>query len=239
MSSSTHNNEAAVPKYEWDFDVPNTPFWKDMEFKVAKNFLNCFQPEEVDKIHFDATLSVQDRLRFLLSQLQSRLDAGQAAAAPQELHVAQPEEWFRVLLGIETMQRFLDLPQEEAQTIRLMLATTTGSARFSWLNMLSELTLRNKDYAEAESLAREVLPWIQTHEKMGVDAPQAFGTTKILIECLWKQGGAKRDEARLLLDETFVLIDSMGKSRFSKYQEEEREMLRDLKARLEADPPAV
>ena len=84
MSSGTNKKPAAF-KFEWDFDVPDMPFWKGMELTFLRNFLTCFQPEEVDNIHFDATLYVQNRLRLLLSWLQSRLYAGEATAALQGL----------------------------------------------------------------------------------------------------------------------------------------------------------
>lgn len=224
----------APPKFEWDFDVPDTPFWKGLEFTVARNFLTCYSSEEVKKMHFDATLSVPHRMRFLLSQLSSDLSARETAASPQELHVVDPATWRRFLLGIQTMQKLLDLPVEEAETIRRTLSTTEGNARVPWLNMLADLNLRNGDYGEAERLSREVLPWMQNHEKLGNDSPQAFGTTRIIIQSAWKQGGRKEDEARRLIEATFGLIDGMGESKFAKYQEEEREMLQALKANLEA-----
>ncbi|KAI0123624.1 hypothetical protein BJ170DRAFT_639816 [Xylariales sp. AK1849] len=223
---------AQAPKFEWDFDVPDTPFWKDMEFTVARNFLTCYQPEEIEKMEFDATAPVHDRLRYLLSQLQSTVSAREAAAAPQKLHVTDARAWTKLLLGIATIQKFLARPREEEEIIRTLLATTEGMARVSWLNMMADLSLRNGDYASAEAAAREVLPVMQTHEKCGPDSPQAFGTTRIIIRSLWKQGGSKEDEAKRLLEETFALIEGMGDSKFVKYQDEEREMLQDLKDKL-------
>ena len=223
---------AQAPKFEWDFDVPDTPFWKDMEFTVARNFSACYEPDELEKMEFDDTLSIPDRLRYLLSQLQSSVSSREAAAAPQKLHVANPTAWRELLLGIVTIQKFLGLPKEEEETLRTLLETTEGRVRFSWLNMMSDLSLRNGNFASAEAAAREVLPVWQTHEKCGPDSPQAFGTTRTIIASTWKQGGAKEDEARRLIEETFALIGGMGESKFVKYQEEEREMLQDLKERL-------
>lgn len=54
--------------------------------------------------------------------------------------------------------KFLGLWDDEAETIRTMLRTTEGDARVPWLNMLATLDLRTGLYAEAEDLAREVLP---------------------------------------------------------------------------------
>ncbi|KAH6653027.1 hypothetical protein BKA67DRAFT_568389 [Truncatella angustata] len=228
------NNKPVAPKFEWDFDVPDTPFWQQLEFTVVRNFLTCYGPEEVENLHLDAALAVPDRLQYLLSQLSSDLSAREAAAAPQQLHVADPDVWRRFMLGIETLQKSLGLLVEEAQTIHKMLSTAEGNARVPWLNMLADLDLRRGDFVEAETVSREVLPWMQTHEKLGVDSPQAFGTTRIIIAAAWKQGGSKQDEARQLIQETFALIDGMGDSRFAKYQKEERQLLQELKAKLEA-----
>jgi hypothetical protein len=27
------------PKFEWDYDVPDTPFWRDLPFTSGRNFL--------------------------------------------------------------------------------------------------------------------------------------------------------------------------------------------------------
>ncbi|KAK2599609.1 hypothetical protein N8I77_011348 [Diaporthe amygdali] len=232
-SDSNDNNKAKEPKFEWDFDVPDTPFWKDLDFRVARNFLTCYEPNELENIHFDATLNESQRLHFLLSELQSRLATRQAAVAPEKLHIADPANWQRLLLGIETLQKFLGLYEEEAETIRTMLSTMEGDARVPWLNMLADLDIRNGNFVEAESLAREVLPWMQKHVKLGVDSPQAFGTTRMLIQCLWRQGGGKKEEAESLITETSALIEGMAGSKFAKYQDEERQMLLDLKAELE------
>ncbi|CAN8104249.1 unnamed protein product [Discula destructiva] len=207
---------------------------KTWDFRVARNFLTCYSALELEKITFDATLSEADRLQFLLSELQSRLNTRKTAAAPESLHVADPVAWRRLLLGIETMQKFLGLTEDEAETIHTMLSTTEGDARVPWQTMLAGLEIRNGNFAEAEMLAREALPWMQTRASLGLDSPQALGTTRLLIESLWKQEG-KQQEARSLIEETSALIEGMTGSKFVKYQDEERQMLYDLKIKMEAD----
>lgn len=233
---SLDTKKATDSKFEWDFDVPNTPFWQGMDFRVARNFLVCYIPDELEAVPFDAALSIPDRLSFLLDYLQSRLAAREATAAPQPLHVNDPDEWRRVLLGIQTMQSHLNLTKDEAWTIRRMLETTTEgfNVRMPWPNMLAALDLKNGDFAGAEKVAREVLPWMQSHEKLGVDSPQAFGTTRTIIEAAWRQGGMKKEEARWLIEETSALIEGMGADKFGKYQDDERQMLQDLTDKLEA-----
>lgn len=227
--------QQSIPKFEWDFDVPDTPFWKDFDMRVARNFITCYEPGELDNIPFSkyAGLPETDKLKFLLSELESRLSAHEAAVAPEKLHQANPVAWSRLLLGMSTLQKFLGMSQEEAETIRVMLSTTEGNARVPWLNMLADLDVRNGNFAEAESLAREVLPWMQKHERLGRDSPQALGTTRTIIRSMWKQGGDKLDEAKRLVGETVTLIDGMVTSKFSKYQDEERQMLTDLVSELE------
>lgn len=224
-----------APRFEWDFEVPDDPFWKGLEFTVARNFLTCYEPRDLEALRFDAGLSAPDRLRFLLRELQARLAALEAAVAPESLDGAQPDAWRRLMLGIETMQKQLGLVDEEAATIRTVLAATRGDARVPWLNMLAHLDLRGGNFAEAEAMAREVLPWMQTHAKLGMDSPQAFGTTRTIIESVWRQGGDKEDEARRLIEETFALIENMGGGKFEKYQDDERQELRDLVSRLNVD----
>jgi hypothetical protein len=219
------------PKFEWDYDVPDTPFWRDLPFTSGRNFLTCYNPSELEDMDFDGTLSVPAKFAFLLSLLEARLATRKAAAAPVLLHVADYPEWSRLMLGIQTMQKYLDAP-EQAERLR-MLETSEGDRRVPWLNMLAEFKLKHGEYAEAERLEREVLPWMQKHEKLGIDSPQALGTTRRIIEALWKQGGSKVDEARRLAEETAELVEAMGPSKFVKYQEEERQMLRDLVAELE------
>ncbi|KAF7347334.1 putative tetratricopeptide tpr repeat protein [Mycena venus] len=114
-----------------------------------------------------------------------------------------------------------------------MLETSKGNHRLSWLNMLAAFKLQHGEYAEAERLEREVLPWMQTHERLGKGSLQALGTTRRIIETMWKQGGSKVEEARRLAEEAAELVKAMGMSKFAKYQEEERQMLRDLMAQLE------
>jgi len=82
-----------------------------------------------------------------------------------------------------------------------------------------------------------VLPFLQTAERLGKDSPQALGTTRTIIEAPWKQGGNKVMKAHRLAEETGELMEAMGTSKFAKYQEEERQMLRDLVAQLEDQSP--
>lgn len=222
------------PKFAWDIDIPDTPFWKDVDFRVAAGIINLFKGHELEVIPFDANANLKesDKLRFLLSLVQSKLAASEAASEPTKLQIADPVTWGKLMRNLAVLYGHLDLQEEEARIIETVLSTVTGDKRVPWLNILSDLKLRLGQFAEAETLAREILPWMQTQVDLGVDSPQAMGTTRRLIHGLWMQGGDKQDEARKFITELSGLIDGLGSSKFSKYQEEEREMLQELVAKL-------
>jgi len=71
------------PKFDWDYDVPDTRFWRDLPFTAGRNFLACYSAlTGLEDIHFDGTLSVLAKLTFLLSLLDARLETRKAAASP-------------------------------------------------------------------------------------------------------------------------------------------------------------
>ena len=231
MAEETPKAASQVQKFPWDFDVPETPFWSDLEFTVARNFLTCFSESEVKQMHLDHNLDRESRLRLLLGLVQQKLVAREAEVAPSRLHAEDFNEWQRIMIGIETMQKFLGLPEEEETLKKIMENGKDGKRNMSGVNMMANFKEKQGSYEDAELLAREVLPFMQQHEMLGVDSPQAFGTTRTLLRCVWKQG--KQEEARALIAETSALIDGMDKSKFSKYQEEERGMLAGLVCELE------
>lgn len=182
---------------------------------------------------FDGTLSSPDRLEYLLSQVQGKFAAREADVVPEPLHTADFDAWQDLLLAIATCQKFLDRPLDEEQTIATVLEKTNGRTRLAWLGMMADLALRNGNYAASEAAAQEVLPVWRTHEKLGPDSPQALSITRTIIDSKWRQGGTKREEAKRLLEETFGLVEGLSQSKFAKYQDEEREMLLELKKELE------
>ncbi|KAJ7837388.1 hypothetical protein B0H14DRAFT_2589239 [Mycena olivaceomarginata] len=190
--ADTKDTAQQQPKFDWDYDIPS----------------------ELEDMNFDGTLSAPAKFAFLLSLLEARLATRKAAAAPV------PAARRRLPRVGASDARIWNMP-EEAETLRIMLETSEGDRRVPWLNMLAGFKLRHGEYAEAERLEREVLPWMQKRERLGIDSPQALGTTRTIIEALWKQGGSKSWWKR------------WGSSKFAKYQEEERQMLRDLVAELE------
>ncbi|CAN8100539.1 unnamed protein product [Discula destructiva] len=224
------------PKFAWDHDVPDTPFWRDVDFRISATFLSCFESHELEAIPFDANANLDepDKLRFLLGFVQSKYTACEAAAEPEKLHVADPAAWGLLMKSLVALYGHLGLQDEEARTIHTMLSVLTGDNRIQWLNILSDLELRLGHFVQAETLIRGVLPWMQTQANLGVDSPQAMGATRRLIESLWMQGESKREEARHYIAELSGLIEGLRDSKFAKYQDEERGMLEELLSRLTA-----
>jgi hypothetical protein len=233
--ANTGPEKSAETKFSWDYDVPNIPFWSDLQpdstITIARNFLTCFSKSEVEDMNLDDTLDKDQKLHLLLRLLQEKLAAREAQVSPQPLRMVDYSEWQRLMIGIETMQKFLDLPEEE-DTLRIIMESgKDGNRNMSGVNMMAAFKEKHGLYMEAETLAREVLPFMQGHEMLGPDSPQAFGTIRTLIRTIWKQG--RGEEARDLLKTTSDLIEKMGDGKFRKYQAEERDMLQGVVAELE------
>lgn len=223
-------------KFQWDYDIPQTPFWSDLDFTVGRNFLSCFNQDEIQNLKLDQ-YEESDKMtkqHILLDILKARLEQREQGSAPQSLREINYHEWQTILVAITTLLKFLDDDRQyEEETLRyLMNHGKTGGKNMTGVNMLAHFKTRTGEYAEAEALVREVLPFLRSHEMLGIDSPQVFGSTRLLIRALWMQG--KRDEAQSLIEQTSVLIEGMGSSIFVKYQDDERKMLQDLVEELKA-----
>lgn len=69
-------------------------------------------------------------------------------------------------------------------------------------------------------MAREVLHWMEGHESLGKESPQAISSACVLATCIWKQKRFKEGEE--WLDGCRTRVDSMRKGKFAKYREAER-----------------
>jgi len=118
------------------------------------------------------------------------------------------------------------------QTWRKMLSIRERDRPHSALAVRSNLgfaLVMQGKYAEAEEIARQLLPMLQ--ERHGRDSPQALGTLRQLIEAV---GAQRRDEeAKRLSEQGFALIGNMGKGKFKEYQQEELEAMQQAAAGLE------
>lgn len=136
------------------------------------------------------------------------------------------------MTGICHVQKLLGLTEEEEESLNLLMKHgRDGKRNMSGVNMMVGFMMDQKRYHEAEILAREVLPWLQGHAMLGKDSPQALGCLRRLVECIWEQGQV--EEAEEMLDEYRGLVERMGEGKFGKYQDDERESLRELVCELQ------
>lgn len=178
----------------------------------------------------------QDRLQFLLAKLETTVSDREAAAGPGGLAATDYPQWMTLTLARMTVLSELGRQAEQEAAIQAMVDTPNpaklGEINISAVNMLANLKEEQGSYAEAENLARTVVPFFD--EKMGADSPPSQGTRRCLIRCIWKAG--KPEEAKRLAEETRLIIDAMGekKSQYLKYQDDERQYLEELMADLES-----
>lgn len=178
----------------------------------------------------------QDRLQFLLGKLEATVSAREAAAGPGGLAATDYPQWMTLTLARMTVLSELGRQAEQEAAIQAMIDTPNpakpGEINISAVNMLANLKEEQGSYAEAEDLARKVVPFFD--EKMGADSPPSQGTRRCLIRCIWKAG--KPEEAKRLAEETRLIIDAMGenKSQYLKYQDDERQYLEELMTDLES-----
>ncbi|KAJ4389612.1 hypothetical protein N0V93_007083 [Gnomoniopsis smithogilvyi] len=218
-------------KFPWDFDDPNTPFWNDPALKspLSRNFLTCFTAQEVTDMNLDASahLIKDKKLSLLLHLLQSKYEARKAEVAPSPLYETAWEDWQRLMVGFIHLQDLSGLGEEQQNSLELLMKHgRDGKRNLVGVNMMASFKMDQGKYDDAELLVREALPWLQEHEMLGRDSPQALGCMRRLIECLWKQG--KIDEADKVLGEYRTLVTDMGNGKFEKYQDEEKEEMETL-----------
>lgn len=178
----------------------------------------------------------QDRLQFLLAKLEATVSDREVAAGPGGLAATDYPQWMTLTLACMTVLSELGRQAEQEAAIQAMIDTPNpakpGEINISAVNMLANLKEEQGSYAEAEDLARKVVPFFD--EKMGADSPPSQGTRRCLIRCIWKAG--KPEEAKRLAEETRLIIDAMGenKSQYLKYQDDERQYLEELMTDLES-----
>ncbi|KAK7722633.1 hypothetical protein SLS64_001170 [Diaporthe eres] len=228
------------PKFSWDYDVPEIPFWSDLKYTTGRNFLQCYGEEEIRAMEPDfehlGTTAKQDRLQFLLAKLEATISDREAAASPEGLATTDYGRWMTLTLARMTVLSELGKEAEQEAAIQSMINTPNpakpGEVNISAVNMLANLKEEQGFFEEAEELARKVVPFFD--DKMGADSPPSQGTRRCLIRCIWKAG--KPEEAKRLAEETRLIIDSMGdkNSQYVKYQDDERQYLEELMTDLES-----
>lgn len=225
------DSQKQYPKFKWDYDVPDIPFWTDLPFTTARNFLTCFSAEELDVMSFPEDLSKEEKLMMLKMRLQDKWVAGVAEHAPEPLYEAANEAWAKLMLGIYTMHRELKESDQAFVILNEMEKHGTHNTKMASKNMRSDMYAEAGRYSEAEAMGRECLAWLRGLPQAGPDSPMALGCQRRLMAAMWKQG--KHDEAKDMKNEIRGLVEGLDGSKFEKYMEEEKQMLNDLVKELE------
>lgn len=208
-------------------EVPahGTLFWDSLpDTSAAQNVQRIFTDTEVLALDLDehASKSTEEKHRFLLQLIEQKL-ATLEAAAPHGLRQSDWPSWVNIMAAIFELQQTLDMAEAEATLDTLVGNGKDGCRNYAFVYQLARVKLQRGQYGEAEALAKETLPWMEKHEVLGKDSPQALGTHRIILQAVAKQGRA--DEARAIADATKALIGGMGAGRYSKYAEEEEQEL--------------
>jgi len=234
-TASVAKSETAK-SFAWEAPVPVNRFWDSISYCVSRNFLNNFSEQELERLPIDPNSSASDKekLEHLLHLLQEKLATEEAATAPKTLSEIDYARWNRLSQAIYTMQSELGLP-ESYDTIRLMVDKRPDKSNMLPLHILADHLVKIGKYEEAEETEKPVLAWMDGHERLGRDSPQAVNARRIIARALWKQGPSRRAEAEALIAEIREIIDGMGSGQFGVYQQEERRLTDATIAALEKE----
>ncbi|TVY78359.1 hypothetical protein LSUE1_G007174 [Lachnellula suecica] len=220
------------PKFPWDYEVPNTAFWNDLSYAVGVGFLRCYSDAEISRMTFDERLSTEDKLKYLLETLQTTFSEKEQEAAPTPLREADHSTWSRFQMGMSSLQHSAGNTSAEEKLARERYENgPDGTKDLSALHHLATIMEATGRYAEGEAMAHEVLPWLEGHEKLGKDSPQAISCMRILAACTWKQ--KKYDEGEEWVDRCRSTVDSLDTGKFAKYKVAEVKQVDDMIAELE------
>ncbi len=218
-------------KFPWEYAVPDTPFWNDLPFTVARNFLSNYTDSEISSLPIDpeSTLPKERKLRILEELLIDRLTAKDAAAAPETFYDEDYVMWDRLWLGRFNIQQELGRPEAE-DTIRMLCERRRDKENLSHFHTLAGMLLARGRYEEAEKMEVGVKAWLES--KLGRDCPQALGAWRIIVQAIWKQGPGRRKDAERLMGEMGEVIEGMKRGAYEMYQGDERGHLENMKENL-------
>jgi hypothetical protein len=219
-------------KFPWEYAVPDTPFWNDLPFTVARNFLCNYTDSEISSLPIDpeSSLPKEKKLRILEELLIDRLMAKDAAAAPKTFYDEDYVMWDRLWLGRFDIQRELGRPEAE-KTMRMLCERRRDRGNLSHFHALAGMLLAKGSYEEAEKMELDVKGWLES--KLGKDCPQAFGAWRIMVQAVWKQGAGRRKDAERLMGEMSEVIEGMRGGTYEMYQGDERGYFESMKESLE------
>ncbi|KAK0655186.1 hypothetical protein B0T16DRAFT_450916 [Cercophora newfieldiana] len=234
-STTNVTNSKESQSFGWEQPVPVNPFWDTIPYCTATNFLSHYTPSELSALPIDtaSTAPNPEKYTLLLSLLCAKL-----SALPPALHETNPSLWRSLKQSIFTYQDALGLPEAET-TIREMVEQRSDKQTITMsnvvtLHMLADYLVKTGQCEEAERVEREVCAFMDGHERLGRDSPQAINARRIIARAIWGQGEGRREDARGLIGEIEGIVEGMGEGRFAVYREEERELNEAMKAGLGA-----
>jgi len=227
--ASTQKEQGEDEQFPWESPLPTGAFWDDITAEsrsgqgVARTLKHAaFTPDEFAAQPLDASLPRPAKLAQLATLAAAKAAALTADEPPERLDDAPFAQW-RAAQCSAAMLRERDQPASLA-TLRAVVAASTARNGSPDVGALNALAFALKDagrYAEAEHVARRMLPLLRAHEMLGPASPQMIGCLRLLMEVCAKQG--REQEARELNGEGYAVIRELAKGRFSKYEGEEIE----------------
>ncbi|KUJ21228.1 uncharacterized protein LY89DRAFT_681812 [Mollisia scopiformis] len=219
------------PKFSWDYDIPNDAFWNSIEYSAARNFLQCYKESEISKMHFDNKLSLPAKYKLMRQYLDKTFKEKEEEVAPAPLLDANYPVWLQLKLAMSTMEYYLEDYNEQERLAREMYeCAPNDNKKMSALHQLSGILEKTKRYADAERMAKKVLPWLQGHELLGKDSPQALSCVRTIASSIWKQ--KKYKEGGEWMDQYGMLVGSMKDGKFEKYRDTEMKLYVEAKRAL-------
>jgi hypothetical protein len=222
-----------APQFSWEFPVPDNDFWRSFRYPSARNFIQCFTEDEIKAFQLHerhGTESPEAKQKLLINALQEHMKSEETDNQP--LYKTDNASWVRHMMAVTALYSEtgdLDAQIQMAETLREH-ADNPISHEHSLASMLIQRG-QPGDFQKAEEFEGPFLAYVD--KRLGQDSPQSLSSRRITAKAVWMQD--RQDEAQVLFDETFALIDSMGKGEFGVYQDSERkmtqEMVDDLKKR--------
>jgi hypothetical protein len=220
----------AAAAFFWEAPVPVSPFWDDIDYLPARNFLGTLSDNELAQLPINPSSADTPgaKLQLLLRLLQEKLAQEEAVISPpNSLQDDNCTRRYDPWQAIYTIQNAAGLLGAAGVTIRMLVARQpqdTTDVRPQ--HLLVEHLVAVGQYAEAEEAARPVCAWIDAQPRLEKGSPQAISARRVLARALWGQRLSRQVEAEALLAEIDEVVDGTGVTggRFAVYQEEEKRL---------------
>lgn len=224
----------------FDIDPIEGNFFKgeDMD-KVGEFLITVFSRDEIAAMPLDTSASKQDKLAQLQSIAEHHL-ANLKIPTPPPADLAWEDfiTWRTTESLLAHLQNLQGASEAAIARYRMLIAawaarpSTKGraTADLGSMNNLCEILAQHNQLAEAEKLTRALIPLEEDHPRLGKNSPQVLGARRKLMEVLAKQG--RYDEAKVLNEEGYRIIDTMKDGPFAGYEEEEIEAMDEVRDNL-------